>query len=35
MKIEKFKYINKEQYEKCYNLFIEISRLLFGFIKTL
>ncbi|MEK7180183.1 MAG: four helix bundle protein [Patescibacteria group bacterium] len=29
------KYISKEQYEKYYNLCIEISRLLSGFIKTL
>lgn len=28
-------YINKEQYEKYYNLSIEISRLLSGFTKTL
>ena len=28
-------YINKEQYEKCYNLTIDISRLLSGFIRTL
>lgn len=28
-------YITKEQYEKYYNLSVEISRLLSGFIKTL
>ncbi|MEK7180189.1 MAG: four helix bundle protein [Patescibacteria group bacterium] len=28
-------YINKEEYEKYYNLSVEISRLLSGFIKTL
>ena len=31
----KLAYINKEQHGKCYDLSVEISRLLSGFIKTL
>ncbi|MBU4141320.1 four helix bundle protein, partial [Patescibacteria group bacterium] len=30
-----FGYINKEQFDKNYNLSIEISRIISGFIKTL